>query len=137
MDPRNILNEDDIFQFLELKFTEGAQTVEGIKSLTEGSFLEGDSIAEALVQAGRNANVDAYFITARLIQEQGRSGTATYKISWISVTGYSAVRAANQQMTVKQMISDPPASTSLAKIICALEALVTASISLIPKAVLW
>lgn len=75
MDPRNILNEDNIFQFLELKFTEGAQTVEGIKSLTEGSFLEGDSIAEALIQAGRNANVDAYFITARLIQEQGRSGT--------------------------------------------------------------
>ena len=75
MDPRNILNEDNIFQFLELKFTEGAQTVDGIKSLTEGSFLEGDSVAEALIQAGRNANVDAYFITARLIQEQGRSGT--------------------------------------------------------------
>ena len=75
MDSRNLLNEDNIFQFLELKFTEGAQTVNGIKSLTEDSFLEGDSIAEALIQAGRNANVDAYFITSRLIQEQGRSGT--------------------------------------------------------------
>ena len=75
MDPRNILNDENVFQFLELKFTEGAQTADGIKSLTEDSFLEGDSIAEALVQAGRNANVDAYFITARLIQEQGRKGT--------------------------------------------------------------
>ena len=75
MDPRNILNEENIFQFLELKYTENAQTVEGIKSLTEDSFLEGDSIAEALLQAGKNANVDAYFITSRLIQEQGRSGT--------------------------------------------------------------
>ena len=75
MDPRNILNEDNTFQFLELKYTEGAQTAEGIKSLTEGSFLEGDSIAQALIQAGENANVDAYFITSRLIQEQGRSGT--------------------------------------------------------------
>lgn len=75
MDPRNILNDENIFQFLELKYTEGAQTVEGIKSLTEDSFLEGDSVAEALIQAGKNANVDPYFITSRLIQEQGRSGT--------------------------------------------------------------
>lgn len=75
MDPRNILNEDNIFQFLELKYTEVAQTVEGIKSLTEDSFLAGDSVAQALIEAGKNANVDAYFITSRLIQEQGRSGT--------------------------------------------------------------
>ena len=75
MDPRNILNEENIFQFAELKYTEGAQTADGIKSLTEGSFLEGDSIAEALLQAGENVNVDPYFITSRLIQEQGRSGT--------------------------------------------------------------
>ena len=71
MDPRNILNEDNIFQFLELKYIEGAQTVEGIKSLTEDSFLAGDSVAQALIEAGKNANVDAYFITSRLIQEQG------------------------------------------------------------------
>ena len=75
MDPRNILNEDNIFQFMELKYTDGAHTVEGIKKLTEGSFLEGDSTAEALLQAGKNANVDPYFITSRLIQEQGREGT--------------------------------------------------------------
>ena len=79
MDPRNILNDDNIFQFAELKYTEGAQTVEGIKSLTENSFLAGDSIAEALLQAGKNANLDAYFITSRLIQEQGRSGTVLSK----------------------------------------------------------
>lgn len=75
MNPRNILNEENIFQFLELKYTEGAQTVEGIESLTKDSFLEGESIAQALIQAGKNANVDPYFITSRLIQEQGRSGT--------------------------------------------------------------
>ena len=76
MDPRNIINENNIFQFLELKYTEGAHTVDGIMSLTEGSFLDGISIAEALLQAGEKANVDPYFITSRLIQEQGRSGTA-------------------------------------------------------------
>ena len=75
MDPRNILNEDNIFQFAELKYVEGAQTKEGINEITEGSFLEGDSISEALIQAGENANLDPYFIASRLIQEQGKNGT--------------------------------------------------------------
>lgn len=75
MDPRNILNEENIFQFVELKYVDGAQTAEGIKEITEDSFLEGDSIAEALIQAGKDANLDPYFIASRLIQEQGRDGT--------------------------------------------------------------
>ncbi len=75
MDPRNILNDENIFQFAELKYVEGAQTKEGIYEITEGSFLEGDSISEALIQAGKNANLDPYFIASRLIQEQGRNGT--------------------------------------------------------------
>ena len=75
MDPRNILNEDNIFQFAELKYVQGAQTEEGIHKITEGSFLEGDSISEALIQAGENADLDPYFIASRLIQEQGRNGT--------------------------------------------------------------
>ena len=75
MDPRNILNDENIFQFAELKYVEGAQTKEGINEITEDSFLEGDSISEALIQAGKNANLDPYFIASRLIQEQGRNGT--------------------------------------------------------------
>lgn len=75
MDPRNILNNEKIFQFAELKYVEGAQTKEGINEITKGSFLEGDSISEALIEAGRKANLDSYFIASRLIQEQGRDGT--------------------------------------------------------------
>ena len=40
MDPRNILNDDNIFQFVELKYVADAQTKEGINEITEGSFLE-------------------------------------------------------------------------------------------------
>ncbi len=75
MDPRNILNDENIFQFAELKYVEGAQTKEGIQEITSGSFLEGDTISEALIQAGKKANLDVYFIASRLIQEQGRNGT--------------------------------------------------------------
>ena len=75
MDPRNVLNEENIFQFKELKYEEGAQTVEGIESITKNTFLEGEDISNALIEAGKNANLDPYFIASRLIQEQGRDGT--------------------------------------------------------------
>ena len=76
MDPRNIINEENIFQFKELNYEEGAQTIEGIESITKNTFLEGESISEALIEAGKNANLDPYFIASRLIQEQGRKGTS-------------------------------------------------------------
>ena len=79
MDPRNILNEENIFQFKELSYVENAQTIEGVNEITTGTFLEGESIANALIQAGKNANLDPYFIASRLIQEQGRDGTTLSK----------------------------------------------------------
>lgn len=75
MNPRNILNEDNIFQFKELSYVEGAQTKKGLNEITEGSFLQGDDISNALIEAGKKANLDPYFIASRLIQEQGRKGT--------------------------------------------------------------
>lgn len=79
MDPRNILTEENIFQFTELKYVEEAQTVKGVETITKNSFLEGENIAKALIEAGKKANVDPYFIASRLIQEQGRKGTTLSK----------------------------------------------------------
>ena len=79
MDPRNILNEENIFQFKELNYVEGAQNIDGLKEITDGTFLEGDSISNAIIEAGKNANLDPYFIASRLIQEQGRDGTTMSK----------------------------------------------------------
>lgn len=75
MDPRNILNEENVFQFVELNYIEKAQIKEGIETITKNSFLEGESITKALIEAGKVANVSPYFIASRLIQEQGKKGT--------------------------------------------------------------
>ncbi len=75
MDPRNILNDDNIFQLKELGYVENAQTIEGLQEITEDTFLEGENISNALLQAGKNSNLDPYFIASRLIQEQGGKGT--------------------------------------------------------------
>jgi len=79
MDPRNILNEENIFQFKELNYSEGAFSVEGLRYITNGTFLEGESIENALLEASKNANLDPYFVASRLIQEQGREGSTLSK----------------------------------------------------------
>ena len=78
MDPRNILTEENIFQFKELNYTD-VYTVEGMSYITDNTFLEGESIANTLIEACKTANLDAYFVASRLIQEQGREGTKLSK----------------------------------------------------------
>ena len=41
MDPRNFLDEDYIFQFTAHKYDPNKQTLEGLKSMVQGTFLEG------------------------------------------------------------------------------------------------
>ena len=71
MDPRNSLNNTDIFQFEEL--TSSSCNIDNIKSMTKGTYLEGheQGIVDASVQNG----VNGIYIVARLIQEQGSQGS--------------------------------------------------------------
>ena len=71
MDPRNSINASDIFQFEEL--TNAGCDINILKSMTNGTFLSGHE--QGIIDAANNNNVNAYYIVARLIQEQGKSGT--------------------------------------------------------------
>ena len=71
MDPRNSINESDIFQFEQL--TNSGTDINILKSMTNGTFLEGHE--QGILDASNNNNVNSYYIVARLIQEQGRTGT--------------------------------------------------------------
>ncbi len=71
MDPRNSMNESDIFQFEEL--TNSGCDINILKTMTNGSFLSGHE--QAIMNTATNNNVNAYYIVARLIQEQGKNGT--------------------------------------------------------------
>lgn len=71
MDPRNSLNTSDIFQFEEL--TNSGCDINTLKTMTNGTFLSGHE--QGIINAANNNNVNAYYIVARLIQEQGKSGT--------------------------------------------------------------
>ena len=71
MDPRNSINESDIFQFEELTKTE--TDINTIKNMTTGIFLAG--YEQAIIDTSNSNNVNACYIVARLIQEQGKTGT--------------------------------------------------------------
>ena len=71
MDPRNSINESDIFQFEELTKTE--TDINTIKNMTTGTFLAG--YEQAIIDTSNSNNVNACYIVARLIQEQGKTGT--------------------------------------------------------------
>lgn len=76
MDIRNLLNENNIFQLKEINYTsDDCYTVEAIMEKTKNSFLEGENTANALIKAGKQNNLDPYFIVSRLLQEQGKKGT--------------------------------------------------------------
>ena len=74
MDSRNFLDETNVFQFLDLNsYNSDSASLSGIQTKVNGSFLH--NYADAINNACRNTNVNPYYIIARLIQEQGYSGT--------------------------------------------------------------
>ena len=79
MDPRNSINESDIFQFEELTKTD--TDINTIKNMTNGTFLAG--YEQAIINTANSNNVNACYIVARLIQEQGKTGTVLTSICWI------------------------------------------------------
>lgn len=71
MDPRNSINEADIFQFEEL--TAKNSDISIVRKMIEGTFLKGHE--QEIINITNNKGVNAYYIVARLIQEQGKCGS--------------------------------------------------------------
>ena len=82
MDPRNFLNDDDIYQFLTHKYNSETQNIETVKAVVKGTFMEtrkpgGWKTFAALINAaGKNSGVNPNVLAAMIIQEQGSKGTS-------------------------------------------------------------
>lgn len=77
MDPRNFLDTNNVFQFLELTYT--YYNYEQVQKMVSGTYLNTTSIIDAIINSAKIYNVNPYYIIARLIQEQGKSGTELTK----------------------------------------------------------
>ena len=81
MDARNFLNEADIFQFYNLSLG-ATPSLEAVEAVLQGSFMEnatlqnGKGYAEYLIEIGEEIGIDAVYLAAKLLQEQGVHGTS-------------------------------------------------------------
>lgn len=85
MDPRNFLDETNIFQFQSLAYSPN-EALEGVKSIVKGTFMEGTktysnngekiNYASTFMDVAKSSGVSAYHIASRIKQEQGQKGTS-------------------------------------------------------------
>ncbi len=85
MDPRNFLNDTDIFQFESLSYNK-SQTKAGVTAILSGTFMAKDiedadgttlNYADAFMAIGKNRKISPYHLASRVRQEQGTAGTST------------------------------------------------------------
>ena len=75
MDPRNSLNESDLFQFKDL---EGSDvTYDDIARVVAnyGSYLNNPEAIQAIVDASKEYNINGYFLVAKVVNEHGKNGS--------------------------------------------------------------
>lgn len=81
MDPRNFLNETDIFQFYDLSAAHNVG-VEEIEAVLLGTFMEdkllenGKTFAEYFLEVGAELDVNPVYLAVKARQEQGISGAS-------------------------------------------------------------
>ena len=88
MDPRNFFTPEKIFMFEMLGFDAKVHTVDGVREIIRGSFMDGGDYdyARIIYEAGKEAGVSPYFLASRIIQEMGYKGESA--LSRGEVTGF-------------------------------------------------
>ena len=100
IDPRNFLNEVNIFQFLEISYNENVHTLSGIEKAVKNTFLDDNvtftrygqtktmSYAEIILDAAKQSNMSPYSITTKIIQEVGSKGSSSVSGNYPGYEGY-------------------------------------------------
>ena len=80
MDPRNWLNPNNssILQFMQLSYFEVSD--ENVKVALKDTFFDNMENAGIINNVSREYNINVFFVVARIIQEQGYKGSATWKM---------------------------------------------------------
>ena len=99
MDPRNSLEEAWIFQFQDLSSSAGTRT--NIQKMVSGTFLNTESIIDAILSTAKEQGISPFHLISRILQEQGNdgrgvmngysyNGTTVYNLFNIKVSGNSS-----------------------------------------------
>lgn len=97
MDPRNFLDDVNVFQFETLSYDNSYQSMEGIQNILNNSFMTGTytdtdgwtaTYAEAFVYAAEQSGVSPYHLASRALQELGTGGSASVSGTVSGYEGY-------------------------------------------------
>ncbi len=95
MDPRNFMGTETVFQFLEQTFNGDIQTVDGVQTILNGSFMEGKlpddpskTYAQVIYEASEYYGVNPYVIASMILNEQGTKGSALSDGTYPGYEGY-------------------------------------------------
>lgn len=104
MDPRNFLNEIQIFQFENQRYNGEIPYLQGLNNIVRNTFMEQypirylDTEGETrtletsypmlIEEAGRNSGVSPYHLISRILQEVGPQGSSSVRGDYLDVKGY-------------------------------------------------
>lgn len=95
LDPRNFLNEKQIFMFESLSYNSKYHTRSGVEAMLKGSFMEnakadneGHTYLDAFMDAAAKYKVSPYFLVSRVIQEVGVKGSTIVSGTVKNYEGY-------------------------------------------------
>lgn len=88
LDPRNFLNENNIFQFETLSYVDGMYSEAGVEAILSGTFMSNRTIRDyynngnytdkkfstVIIEAGQENGVNPYHLASRIKQEIVKSG---------------------------------------------------------------
>lgn len=83
MDPRNFLDETEIFMFEKLSYDASYQTLDAVKAVLAGRDIVAESAS--IIDAAKTYNVNAIYLASRIRQETGGNYT-NYSLSGKSVS---------------------------------------------------
>ena len=95
LDPRNFLNEKQIFMFETLSYNQAYHTKEGIEKMLSKTFMVGYSdeenkktYADAFIDAANKYQISPYILISRIIQEVGAKGSTIVSGKVAGFEGY-------------------------------------------------
>ncbi len=94
MDPRNFLDATHVFMFENMTYNSSYQTEDAVQDMFSSTFMKGNlpdkssqTYAEAFVEIGEDLKASPLHLGARVIQEQGSSGSDMVSGTWSGEDG--------------------------------------------------
>ncbi len=84
LEPRNFLNESNIFLFLDQSYNSKYQSKKGLNKILKGTFMDSEkgfpedtykTYSDVLIKAAEKSKVNPYILAAMILVEQGTGGT--------------------------------------------------------------